>query len=90
MITRELTRQGPFLLSYIDDFGGVATDKVTTAPHFKKLQDLLALLGLQEATHKAIPHSQVMVWLGLQFDIVAMTVTLPPDKLAEVQDPVHS
>ena len=26
-----------------------------------------------------------MVWFGLQFDTIAMTVSLPPDKLAEIQ-----
>ena len=30
-----------------------------------------------------------MVWLGLQFDTVAMTVSLPQDKLAEIQLLVH-
>ena len=30
-----------------------------------------------------------MVWLGLQFDIVAMTISLPHDKLAEIQLLVH-
>ena len=27
-----------------------------------------------------------MVWLGFQFDTLAMTVTLPPDKLREIMD----
>ena len=31
-----------------------------------------------------------MVWLGLVFDTVAMTVTLPPKKLKEVLDLVTS
>ena len=30
-----------------------------------------------------------MVWLDLQFDTVAMTVSLPQDKLAEIQLLVH-
>ena len=30
-----------------------------------------------------------MVWLGLQFDTVTMTVSLPQDKLAEIQLLVH-
>ena len=37
------------------------------------------------AEHKASSPSQVMVWLGLQFNTVAMTVSLPQDKLAEIQ-----
>ena len=27
-----------------------------------------------------------MVWLGFHFDTLAMTVTLPPDKLREIMD----
>ena len=30
-----------------------------------------------------------MMWLGLQFDTIAMTVSLPQDKLAEIQLLVH-
>ena len=30
-----------------------------------------------------------MVWLGLRFNTVAMTVSLPQDKLAEIQLLVH-
>ena len=57
MLIRELTRPGAHVLSYIDDFGGVAADKATAATHFKKLQDILAHLGLQVETHKATPPS---------------------------------
>ena len=74
------------VLSYIDDFGGVATDQAT---HFTNLRSLLAKLGIREAVHKASPPFQVMVWLSLQFDTVAMTVSLPQDKLAEIQLLVH-
>ena len=34
---------------------------------------------------QASPRFQVMVWLGLQFDTVAMTVSLPQHKLVEIQ-----
>ena len=89
-ITRELNRKGAVVLSYIDDFGGVATDQATAATHFNNLRTLLAKLGLQEVAHKASPPSQVMVWLGFQFDTVAMTVSLPQDKLSEIQLLVHT
>ena len=88
-ITRELNSKGATVISYIDDFGGVTTDQATAATHFTNLGSLLATLGLHEAAHKASPPSQVMVWLGLQFDTVAMTVSLPQDKLAEIQLLVH-
>ena len=52
--------------------------------HFSQLQGLLETLGLQEACHKVSPPSKVMVWLGFQFDILAMTVTLPSETLGEI------
>ena len=81
----ELNRKGAMVLSYIDDFVAVATHQAMAATHFTNLRTLPAMLGLQEVAHKACPPSQVMVWLGLQFDRVAMTVSLPQDKLAEIQ-----
>ena len=55
LITRELTRKGAAVLSYIGDFGGVATDQTTAAFHFNNFRTFLAKLGLQEVTHKAPP-----------------------------------
>ena len=88
MIPREMTRKGAHLLSYIDDFGGVAADqtKVVTQEALGSADSPWFAKGCQQTT----PPFQVMVWLGLQFDTMAMTVTLPPDKLAEVQDLVHT
>ena len=65
-------------------FWGVVASGVEAESHFSQLQDLLEGPGLREACHKASPPSQVMVWLGFQFDTQAMTVTLPPDKLSEI------
>ena len=78
------------VLSYINDFGGVAQTQATAGTHFKHLQHLLARLGLQEAKHKAISASHVMVWLGLQFDSITMMITLPLDKLTEVMDLINT
>ena len=55
IICRELRRQGLSLLNDIADFGGVAPSKSTAKSHFPQLQDLLAMLGLQEANHKSSP-----------------------------------
>ena len=38
-------------------------------------------LRLKEAIHIASLPVQVMTWLGLQFDMVNITVTIPKDKL---------
>ena len=31
-----------------------------------------------------------MVWLGFRFDSVEMTITLPPEKLVEIMELVHT
>ena len=89
LVTRELNHGGATVLSYINDFGGVPTDQTTAATHFINLRSLLAKVGLWEAEHKASPPAQAMVWLGLLFDTITMTVSLPLDKLAEIQRLVH-
>ena len=91
-MSRELGSRGLSLLNYIDDFGGegVTISWSEAESHFALLQGLLETLGLQEAHHKTFPLSQVMVWLGFQFDTLAMTVTLPPDKLQEIMDLVDA
>ena len=63
---------------------GVACTYPAAVDHFSKLQALVAHLGIQEATHKATLPATSMVWLGLLFDSVAMTVTLPPAKLKDL------
>ena len=62
LITRELNSQVATVLSYIDDFRGVATDQTTAATHFTNLRSLLANLGLWEVVHKAFPPSHGVAW----------------------------
>ena len=71
------------MLNYIDDFGGIAGNHDTATLHFHMLQTLLRSLGLKEAAHKASPPAEAMTWLGLRFDTVEMTVTIPPEKLQD-------
>ena len=85
LITRELNSRGVTVLSCIDNFRGMTTDQATSVTHLTSLRSLLAKLRLREAEHKASPPAQVTVWLSLQFDTVAITVSFPKDKLAEIQ-----
>ena len=45
LITREFNRKGAAVLSYIDGFGGVATDQATADIYFNNLRTLPAILG---------------------------------------------
>ena len=85
-----LNSKGLSLLNYIDDFGGVASTEAEATSHFNSLCDLLKHLGLQEAAHKAHPPLQVMTWLGLNFDAISMTVTIPEDKMSDTMQLINS
>ena len=75
LIVRHLTSQGSKLLSYIDDFGGMASTEAEATHHFNSLHTSLRHLGLQEAAHKISP-TQGMIWLCLTFDTINMSTLL--------------
>ena len=58
-------------------------DHHTATHHFHMLQSLLQHLGLNEAAHKTSPPAQAMTWLGLLFNTVKMSVTIPQEKLKD-------
>ena len=72
------------LVVYVDDFAGAAASKEEAVRQFNVVRDTLQRLGLEEARHKASPPSQIMVWLGLLFNTKDMTLSIPPDKLADI------
>jgi hypothetical protein len=78
-------KQGVSVVVYIDDLSGSALLQSEAKKQFRTLRKVLKYLGLVEAVHKASPPSQRMVWLGLQFDTISMTVSIPKSKLAEIQ-----
>ena len=86
-MARELVRQGLSLLNYIDVFGGVASTESDAIQHFSLFQALLKHLRLEEVKHKACLPSQVLVWLGLRFNTINMTVSIPDDNLAQIITP---
>jgi hypothetical protein len=71
--------------NYSDDFGGVESDAVQAQRSFVGLGNLLADLGLAEASTKAVPPATKMPFLGVLFDTEKMTMSVPVDKLAELK-----
>ena len=76
-------------INYCDDLGGAETDNERAAKSFTKLGELMSELGLAESTDKARGPSTEMVYLGVMFDTISMTMSVPPDKLAEVKEEVE-
>ena len=77
-------KKGFFSRPYLDDFGGAEKTCLEAQRALDKLQEIMAELGLQEAKHKVCGPSQQMVWLGLHYDSVEMTISIPQAKLAEI------
>ena len=71
-------------VGYIDDFGGLHKYHAGANNGYERCQDLMHELGLQEATSKCSPPSTTMVWLGVTFNTVDMTMSIPTHKIEEV------
>ena len=83
LVIKQLSRQGLKLLNYIDDFWIIAGSEIEATQHFNSLHASIKCLSLQEAVHKASTPLQVM--LALKFDTVNMSITIPEEKLANMQ-----
>ena len=76
--------RGYYCRAYLDDFGGAEPTQTRASEALSQLQGIMALLGVVEAKHKVHEPSQVMIWLGILYDAVAMTMTIPGPKMDEV------
>ena len=76
-------------INYSDDIGGAETTEERAGASFLALSDLLLDLGLEESIDKAHPPSTKMPYLGVEFDTICMTMSIPPEKLQEVRSEVR-
>ena len=53
------------------------------------LEQLLAKCGIEESKDKASPPSEIMVFLGVLFNTVTMTVEVTPQRLVEIRSLVE-
>ena len=71
---------------YLDDFGGAEGTRERAMAALEELQHIMLQLGVVEAKHKVCQPARRMIWLGLWYDSVAMTVSIPQVKLREIMD----
>lgn len=69
--------------NYIDDFGGSEIPAKSDAA-FHALDQLLLNLGLQSSPDKDSPPSTSMVFLGVLFNTVDMTISVTLDRLSDL------
>ena len=81
------TREGQAyqVCNYVDDLGGVEKSKARARDAFGSLGCLLEDLGLAESENKAVPPTTKITYLGVEFDSVEMTMSVPPDKITEIK-----
>ena len=77
-------RRGFYSKAYLDDFGGAEREEGAAQDALGTLQDIMLELGVSEAKHKVHHPAQVMVWLGIRYDSLNMTMTIPPAKMDEI------
>lgn len=85
-----LMRQaGFFTLAYLDDFGGCESDHQTATRSYAHFNELTQRLGLQLASHKCLPPTTNIEWLGYSINTNEMSVAVPTSKLLEVVAECH-
>ena len=72
------------ILNYLDDL--VSADTVEKASFsFNTLRAILNKCGIEEAKNKACPPSTVMIFIGILFNTVMMTIEVTPERLQEIK-----
>ena len=70
---------------YVDDSAGGATlDKAWG--HYEALLALMKELGLDAAPHKSSPPSTFLLWIGVIFNSLTMTMAIDPHKIEEARE----
>ena len=69
-------------LPYIDDTAGIAYP-VAAWLHYETLISTISRLGLEPAMDKCAAPSTQMVWIGVTYDTIRMTMAIVPEKVEE-------
>lgn len=80
-----LAQRGVTARMYLDDIITISPTKQRAVRDLEIVQKLLADLGLPEAIDKVQHPDTSVTWLGVNIDSVAMTLSIPQQKLREVQ-----
>ena len=72
------------LINYLDDLASAKRTLQDAISAFYQLKQLLSDLGLQESALKAVFPTQIMIFLGVLFNSVTMTMEVTPDRLEQI------
>ena len=79
---------GFHVIDYIDDYVGIGVPHVTHAS-FALLFDLMKELGLTISGKKLVPSNTKVVCLGVLINTEEGTVSIPANKLRQINDTVN-
>ena len=71
-------------MNYLDDLAGVETKKKAQFAYVC-LEEILRKCGFEESVDKASPPSEIMIFLGVLFNSITMTVEVTPERLVEIR-----
>ena len=77
-------RFGIAILNYLDDLAG-AEKKDNALFAYGCLGRVLEKCGIEESPEKSCPPSEIMVFLGVLFNTITMTVEVTPQRLTEIR-----
>lgn len=83
-----LNLNGISCINYVDDFGGVSQAFNAFHDYTQTLQ-LFKDLGLKVSGDKCCAPSNIMTFLGKEYNTTTMTVKIPDDKRCEIIDCLH-
>ena len=79
---------GVQILNYLDDLAGAENrDRAHFA--YSCLGAVLQKCGFRESVDKAVPPSEIMVFLGVLFNTITMTLEVTPERVREILDLVQ-
>lgn len=83
-ISRALKAKGIKSLMYLDDLLIISTSLMQATHHHDEATRLITSLGLPVAPHKVTPPTKSLVWLGISFDMIERSISIPTSKLQEI------
>ena len=78
------------MFAYIDDFIGWKQTMQEAREAFEANSDILHRLGFEQSLDKATLPSTSVVWVGVHFDSIKMTMSIPHEKIMEVLQEVRT
>jgi hypothetical protein len=76
------------IVNYIDDLAGVAAPEDASYA-YNTMGSILSELGVEEAPDKSSPPSPIMEFLGVEFNVQKMTMSVTPERIIEIKQLIH-